>query len=104
MIASYVNIDSIRQGICFSNTCESVDGHKYYKHGTDARNSKVYLTCRMYSKGWPVIVHARSLEQEDEWDLNVISKAGKHNQRRANRNLYSSETILGRERKRKYAM
>ena len=91
------------QGIWSGNTFESVDGHRYYKHGTVVRKSKVYLRCRMYSKGCPVIVHVRSLEQKDECDLKVISKAGKHNHGRANRNSYSSETTLGRGRKRKYA-
>ena len=57
----------------------------------------------MYSKGCPVIVHVRSFEQEDECEMKVISRVGKYNHGRANRNSYFSESGVGRGKKRKYA-
>ena len=89
------------QGIWSGNTFESVDGHRYYKHGTDVRKSKVYLRCRIYSKGCPVFVHVRSLEQKDECDLKVIYKSGKHNHGGGKQERYSSESGLGPWEKKK---
>ena len=57
----------------------------------------------MYSKDCPVIVHVWSLEQKDECDLKVIYKSGKHNHGGGKQERYSSESVIGRGRKRKYA-
>ena len=79
------------QRIWSANTFESVDGHRYYKPGTDLRKSNMYLRWRMYSKGCPVIVHVRSLEQKDECDLKFIFEAGKHNHGRGRKRKYTRD-------------
>ena len=53
------------------NTFETLDGHKYFKHKSDALRTKLYFRCRMYSKGCRVMVHTIYTDR-DEDRLQVI--------------------------------
>ena len=87
------------RGILNGSTFETPDGEKYYKLKSDAKETKLYFRCRMYTKGCKVILHTNYTDRDDN-DLKVIFKTGEHNHRY---NQNSSECGVGRGRKRKYA-
>ena len=74
----------------------------YSKQKSDALQMKLYFQCKMYCKGCSAILHTEYVDRDND-QLKVIYKAGKHNYDGSNQKRYSSESGLGRGRKRKYA-